>query len=207
MEVALTTYYDQEADKTWSRNKAKLPNDAKFLALAAQVEDFKKALNNNADKPGTGVRKCTVWRYKNPDNQRVLEQNGKTYKWCDKDCHPCEQWCECKNCRHCADYKNSVEEKKKEDEKRGITSNKNKQLFSNKFKVALAAITSANDYQALETQFFQGGESEETIETISKIGFYTYFLSPLFYVSSRIIGFVSITFLGCLILLPLICTY
>ena len=45
------------------------------------------------------------------------------------------------------------------------------------------------------------------METISKIGFYSYFLSPLFYVSSKIIGVVSIAFLGCLKLLLLICAH
>ena len=50
-------------------------------------------------------KKLTGWRYKNPDGLKELEREGKTYKWCNKDCHPAKQWCDRPVCRNRADYK------------------------------------------------------------------------------------------------------
>ena len=73
-------------------------------------------------------------------------------KWCKNDCHSKPMWCGRKNCLNRADYsaewrkrkaeKGNGEEKPNEDEK-----------SSSEFKIALAAMTSAEDFAALQEQF------------------------------------------------------
>ena len=84
-----------------------------------------------------------------------MTREGKTYKWCNKDCHPAEQWCDRPVCRNRADYKKFLEEKRKNESADAATvKTSNTSGFSNDFKVAFAAITSPNDYKTLESQFF-----------------------------------------------------
>ena len=59
-------------------------------------------------------------------------------------------WCNRPNCMNRADYKRHMEDKEKSENKGGDS----KDNISNDFRVALAAITTAEDYKALEEQFF-----------------------------------------------------
>ena len=179
MEVALTSYNDLDAESKWGDEGSSNPSlnpsksskttsaddQTKFLALAAEM--IKQSLTgqnktgNGNDGSGNGngggkKKRFTGWRYKNPDGLTEMERQGKKYKWCNKDCHPCEQWCDRPVCRNRAEYKKYIEEQKKirsADEETIKTSNTSG--FTNDFKVALAAITSADDYKTLESQFFR----------------------------------------------------
>ena len=56
-------------------------------------------------------------------------------------------WCPRQNCLNKADFKKKMDEKRDAKSSDGGT-------FSDDFKVALAAITSNDDYKAIEEQFF-----------------------------------------------------
>ena len=114
--------------------------------LEKAIKSSGGAGDSNKGNSANGVTR-TGWRYQNPENKTELERNDKTYKWCNKDCHPQPQWCPRKNCMNKADYKRAMEEKNKAE---GGEANK----ISNDFKVALSAIMSDADYKALESQFF-----------------------------------------------------
>ena len=180
MEVALSSYNDIDADSKWGEGKSINPSsssnnaskttpkteDAKFLALAAQICELKQSLagkntgNSNTGDSNNGngggkKKKLTGWRYKNPDGLTEMTREGKTYKWCNKDCHPAEQWCDRPVCRNRADYKKFLEEKRKNESGDAATvKTSSTSGFSNDFKVALAAITTPDDYKTLESQFF-----------------------------------------------------
>ena len=77
-------------------------------------------------------------------------------KWCTKDCHDAPMWCGRKNCLGRQEYAD-VMRKRKEDKQGGAHSEK-KNNFAGDFKIALAAMTSAEDYQTLTEQFMGSKE-------------------------------------------------
>ena len=70
-------------------------------------------------------------------------------KWCKNDCHPRPMWCGRKNCMNKADY--SAHWKKKNEAKKKDASKED--FSSSEFKIALAAMTSPEDFAALQEQF------------------------------------------------------
>ena len=156
MSVALNTYNNFVAERTWikTKNSSASNEDPKLLALAAQLDEIKKSLDgNNARTNSDKAQVRTGWRYQNPDNKTELICNDKTYKWCNKDCHPCEQWCDRPVCRNRADYNKSMEAKKKRKDTEDKAPESSNSAFSDAFKVALSAITTASDFKTLENSF------------------------------------------------------
>ena len=78
-------------------------------------------------------------------------------KWCKKDCHDKPMWCGRKNCLGRAEFAEAM--KKRKETKQGGTSSENKRNdFADDFKIALAAMTSAEDYHTLTEQFMGSKE-------------------------------------------------
>ena len=96
-----------------------------------------------------------MWRFENPENAQTKELNGRTMRWCSNDCHPKPMWCGRKNCLNKADFARKMEEREKGGtEKKG--SAPGGAQYSKDFKIALAAMMSAEDFKAIESQFMQG---------------------------------------------------
>ena len=76
-------------------------------------------------------------------------------KWCANNCHPKPMWCGRKNCLNREDYaaKNGGTKGGEEAEKGKSTGNVG---VSSDFKIALAAMTSSQDFETLKSQFFPG---------------------------------------------------
>ena len=68
-------------------------------------------------------------------------------KWCTKDCHDKSMWCSWSNCLGRTEYAEAM--KKRKEVKHGGTSSK-KNDFAYDFKIALATMTSAEDFQTLQ---------------------------------------------------------
>ena len=80
-------------------------------------------------------------------------------KWCDKDCHPQPMWCGRKACMSKSEYAEFMDGKRKGKDKEDRDKNKSgKQRISKDFRIALAALTTAEDFASLEDQFFAGKE-------------------------------------------------
>ena len=87
------------------------------------------------------------WRFENPDNKPTKIVRGSTMKWCSKDCHEKPMWCGRRNCLDRADFTDAWKKKKAAvDSSTGSDSNSD-------FKIALAAMTSPEDFAALQDQF------------------------------------------------------
>ena len=77
-------------------------------------------------------------------------------KWCEKDCHEKPMWCGRKTCRGKAEFADMM--RKRKAEKQSEESPAAKKDFAEDFKIALAAMTSAEDYQTLTEQFMGSKE-------------------------------------------------
>ena len=88
-------------------------------------------------------------------------------KWCKNDCHPRPMWCGRKNCMNRAEY--AAEWKKKNETKK--KDEHNNDFSSSEFKIALAAMTSADDFAALQEQFGslkeQAGKQQATVTGVN----------------------------------------
>ena len=107
--------------------------------------------NNIGKKLSEGGQTKYGWRYENPDNLAEKVINGRTMKWCTKDCHRRPQWCGRRNCLDKAEY---AEAMKRKNEKGSPMPEGGKVKISKDYKMALAALTTSDDYQTLEDQFF-----------------------------------------------------
>ena len=150
MSTASKTYNNIVADGGWSLSDSTTKGgsdsmEAKFLALTAQVEALKDG-KDSGTYSGTRNNEQTSWRYKNPDNKHKMTRNDRKYKFCKNDCHKQSMWCARPNC-----LSREVFANKKKAEKEGTSSEVGG--LSNDFKIALAAVTSDEDYKALEAQF------------------------------------------------------
>ena len=96
-------------------------------------------------KRGEGSRTQGGWKYSNPQNEKRKRVRNRTYKWCTNDCHDKPMWCGRRTCLSNAEY--SAKMNKGEQPRSNVV--------SKDFKIALAALTTAEDYAALEEQFFQ----------------------------------------------------
>ena len=97
-------------------------------------------------KEGDGIRSYLPWRYENKDNLATKEVRGSTMRWCKNDCHDRPMWCGRRNCLGRSDYATAMQKNKdKGDESSGGG--------QSNFKIALAAMTTLEDFQALQEQF------------------------------------------------------
>ena len=159
LETAEISYNNIDAEKLWSvpkittkdEEKGKvIAEDAKYIALAAKLEQF---VNKGSNNSSSYQKQDHSWRYQNLEGKAIgdtMTRNEKTYYACDKDCHFKKQWCIRKDCMNKADYK------KKKDQERTSNDKGAPSHISNDFKVALAAMCNDADYAALESQFFGG---------------------------------------------------
>ena len=130
-----------------------------YLALATEIMRKMTSMTSGSPKVNdkrTEERTYQPWRFENPDNSKTKEVRGSIMKWCENDCHSRPMWCGRRNCLNRADF--SAEWKKKNETKKrneAGTENKreNNELSTSEFKIALAAMTSADDFEALKEQF------------------------------------------------------
>ena len=126
-----------------------------YLALATALMTKMSSMSNGSSGGNSGgssgiderkgSRTYQAWRYENPDNAATKEVRGSIMKWCKNDCHDKPMWCGRKNCLGRADY--SAAWKKRNAGK------SNSEKPSSEFKIALAAMTSPEDFAALQEQF------------------------------------------------------
>ena len=102
--------------------------------------------NHSKDRTG-GERVYKGRQHENPDNEPTKEVRGSIMKWCKNDCHDKPMWCGCKNCMNRADYSTAW---KKRNESKETDSAKEMKNTSSEFKIALAAMTSPEDFAALQ---------------------------------------------------------
>ena len=67
-------------------------------------------------------------------------------------------WCGRKNCLTKAEYATAMAEKRKGGHSSNPTPKEVKNKLSNEFRIALAALTTPEDFASLEDQFFSGKE-------------------------------------------------
>jgi len=115
--------------------------------------------NRNSNRDDQGPRTYHKWRYKNPDNAATREVRGTTMKWCTNDCHDKAMWCGRRTCTNRADYAAAMQKKRDKGASNSTTSTTaRKSSYSKDFKIAVAALTSAEDFASLEEQFFDSKE-------------------------------------------------
>ena len=90
------------------------------------------------------------WRHENSENLKEKRIGGRLMKWCSQDCHRRPQWCGRRNCVSNADF--AAQNKKR---KEGRSNGEDTMNVTKDFKLALAALTTEEDYEALEKQFFE----------------------------------------------------
>lgn len=127
-----------------------------YLAPATTLMTKLSSQNNTSVDQGVTHQKGKIayqpWRYHNPDNKTTKVIRGSTMKWCLKDCHDKLMWYDRKNCMDHSDYHEA--QKKRNSDK--ISGTKDKateakvEANSSEFKVALAAMTSPEDFAALQ---------------------------------------------------------
>lgn len=169
MELGRLTYNNLIEDESWIKKEAKQEKEKNYLALATQLmsrmassnyDDGKandKDKNNNRDDQGP--RTYHKWRYENPDNAATREVRGTTMKWCTNDCHDKAMWCGRRTCTNRADYAAAMQKKRDKGASNSTTSTTaRKSSYSKDFKIAVAALTSAEDFASLEEQFFDSKE-------------------------------------------------
>eukprot|EP00957_Ditylum_brightwellii_P101543 7739137-Ditylum_brightwellii.AAC.1 len=117
MQFALTLFNNLTALSKWKGGKEQQTNkkgsdtdNLKFLALLTDIQTAIKGGNasNNpgssssgasgagggsggrtAEGGGTGKGNGRqAWKFRNSDNAKTMEWNGRTWKWCKNDCHP-----------------------------------------------------------------------------------------------------------------------
>ena len=149
----------EEEPKIQKPSASNKEEEKNYLALATAMMTKMTSMTNKGSggEAGSemkqGNRTYQNWRFDNPDNARTKEVRGSIMKWCENDCHSRPMWCGRKVCLNRADY--SAEWKKKNSAKRDGDENKGKrgELTSSEFKIALAAMTSVDDFAALKEQF------------------------------------------------------
>ena len=151
MEIARVSYNNMVEDKSWAvKKKYKTEEEKNYLALATQLlERFDAKKGRGSDI----YPNYAPWRFDNPDNLPEKIIKGKKFKWCHSDCHEKPMWCGRKVCLNKAEFMAS---RKRDGGKKpgGNAGTETKGGISNKFRLALAAITSDDDFAALEQEFF-----------------------------------------------------
>ena len=162
MDLGRVTYnnlVDESSSKFKSGPTPEKAEKQNFLALATALMTKISSMNtDNQEQSNTdrskgnnrGERTYLPWRYENPDNKATKLVRGSTMKWCKNDCHERPMWCGRKNCMNRSEY--SAAWKKKNESKE---SENTYEGSSSEFKIALAAMTSPEDFAALQEQFDQ----------------------------------------------------
>ena len=161
MDVGRITYNNLVSDQTWGEapldKKGSSPEGKHFLTLATKIEQLEQKLSSGNGNNGGGgdsgeddFTKQKGWRYHNPGKASTKVINGRNMNWCSNDCHRRPMWCGRRKCLNRADFA----EKKKQEEG-GSDDRPQKTHVSKEFRMALAALTTAEDLEALEEQFFQ----------------------------------------------------
>ena len=146
METARVTFNNLAEEGKWEKKSLEL-DDKNFLTLATEMVKTEVDKRLSSLGRGDGGRTQPGWQYNNPNVDKVKRVRGRTYKWCNKDCHAQPMWCGRRTCLSKEEYATKIA---KNDGRKT-----NKPTMSKDFRIALAALTSVEDYEALEDQFFQ----------------------------------------------------
>ena len=157
MDLARLTYNNLVEDNAWQESKKKVEREEKnYLTLVTEILNKTKN-NDNDSKNGQGKRTggmtigYAAWRFDNPSGDATKVVRGTTLKWCTNDCHAKPMWCGRRVCLGKAEF--AAKQKKTNDDKGDRAGTKVD--ASKDFRIALAALTSEEDFAALERQFFQ----------------------------------------------------
>ena len=172
IELGRLAYNNLIKDESWIKKEDKQEQEKNYLALVTQLmskfasgnyeTDARKSVgrdrSNNRDNREKVPLAYLPWRYETPDNVASKDVRGTTMKWCRNDCHNRPTWCGRKNYINRAYYATAMQ-KKRDNKDSGNSSatpsDNSRPNVSKDFKIALAALTSAEDYASLEEQFFQ----------------------------------------------------
>ena len=166
MELGRLTYNNLVDDDSWSSNKKKAEKEQEknFLALATEILEQARVNGNDSSSKSGGkdgsnrTRTFQEWRFQNPDKAKTKVVEGTTMKWCHNDCHSQPMWCGRRNCMNKADFAQHMQNKRNKgtngDHKDGGKNTKAVKVHE-EFKMALAALTTPEDYAILDEQFFQ----------------------------------------------------
>ena len=91
-----------------------------------------------------------AWRFENLDGLKTKIVRQSKITRCSNNCHDKPMWCGRKNFLSCADYSAAWKKNKGDNDE---DSNAQSSSASSEFKIALAAITSPEDFAALQEQF------------------------------------------------------
>ena len=176
LDLGRTTYNNLVADNEWttvepkkSKGSGESGQEKQFLALATEIltkmkdqnssSGDKTVLETNSDggiKLKNG-RELKAWRFQNPNNEKTKTlKDGTVMKWCTNNCHPKPMWCGRKNCLNREEYAAKFGDKNKSNERVENKSDNVPSAVSEDFKIALAAMTSNQDFETLKAQFFPG---------------------------------------------------
>ena len=176
MELGRLTYNNLTASNDWkggvgSKGTNKSLDEKNFLALATELirtvaRKQPTATSSEQGSDGSVTLKNGMvlkpWRFDNPNNESTKKlDGGAIMKWCENDCHPKPMWCGRRNCLNRANFQKHMDERRaqkgKSSESGGSSQNMAQQPdVSKDFRIALAAMTSAEDFDQLEKQFFSG---------------------------------------------------
>ena len=158
MEVARVTFNNLVEDESWTvrRKKVEKSEQKNYLALATQLlEKFSKSNLEPSEGGKEKFPNYAPWRFDNPEGltEKVIRNN--TMRWCKNDCHPKPMWCGRKVYLNKADY---LASQKKQSKNKPSDDGGKQVKVSKEFKLALASLTSEEDFSALEQQFFPSKE-------------------------------------------------
>ena len=112
-----------------------------------------KSTRDTKDRGGPGrERTYQGWRYKNPEGLSTKVVEGTTMTWCTNDCHPKPMWCERRNCLSKAEFAAKMQSQREGGSTRDSnrdTKKQNEVKVNEEFKMALAALTSPEDFALL----------------------------------------------------------
>ena len=169
-ELATITYNNSVACGDWATyasaksedpaGKENADDNQKFLALLTSAIQDLKAKEPAKDRRRGPTRQSGAeqsWKFVNKNGSKTcVRENRKgierTWYWCTKDCHTAPMWCPRENCRSKAEHAKFVAKK----ENRGDTGKKAAANKNNDdFRIALAAMVSAEHFKVLEEQFLK----------------------------------------------------
>ena len=166
MVLARLEYNNSVEDDSWDSNKSKLEHgkdDANILALATEIlRNVTSTQNGKQPKDGPNLtgeangKQFQAWRFQNPDNAKTKLVRGSTMTWCTKDCHQQPMWCGRKRCLSKTEYATMMADKRDGKGKAKVDSPNNGSKVSNDVRNAVAALTTPDDFAALESQFMSG---------------------------------------------------
>ena len=123
----------------------------KFLALLGESMKNNGGSNGSKNDGESNLKQFQSWRFENPEDKREKIVRGSIMNWCTNDCHPRPMWCDRKSCLNKADFSAMMKQRRE-----GKRKEKPDENFSQDFKIALQAITTAEDFKMISKQFLQG---------------------------------------------------